>query len=65
MGSSVMLIFLIPIMLIDFIDTQFGTNLASSIADSFGNTIDYFVNSGMADKFANIVTEFWEKLNLI
>jgi len=65
MGSSVMLIFLIPIMLIDFIDRQFGTNLASSITDSFGNAIDYFVNSGMYDKFANIVIEFLENLNLI
>lgn len=65
MGSSVMLIFLIPIMLIDFIDRQFGTNLASSIADSFGNAIDYFVNSEIYDNFANIVTEFLENLNLI
>ncbi|MBQ7957022.1 MAG: hypothetical protein IJ279_03200 [Clostridia bacterium] len=65
MGSSIMLIFIIPIMLIDFIDNLFGTNLTSSIADSFGNAIDYFVNSGIYDKFANIVIEFLENLNLI
>ena len=65
MGSSVLLILLIPTMLVDFIDRLFGTNLASSIADSFSNAIDYFVNSGMYDKFANVVTEFMENLNLI
>ena len=65
MGSGVMLILLIPLMLVDFIDRLVGTNLAPSIADSFGNAIDYFVNSGMADKFANVVTEFMENLNLI
>lgn len=62
MGSSVLLVFVVPLMLIDFIDTQFGTNLTASIADFFSNAIDYFVESGLAEKFGAIVSEFIESL---
>ncbi|MBR0348772.1 MAG: hypothetical protein U0K91_03820 [Acutalibacteraceae bacterium] len=57
MGSSVLLVFIVPFILLDFIDTQFGTNLSSSLSDVFSNAIDYFVESGMAEKFGTFVSE--------
>ncbi|MBP3329186.1 MAG: hypothetical protein J6L91_09785 [Clostridia bacterium] len=62
MGSSVLLVFVVPLIIVDFIDTQFGTNLSASITDFFGNAVDYFVESGMAEKFGAIVSEFIESL---
>lgn len=65
MGSSVLLVLLVPLMIIDFIDSHFGTNLAASLSDIFSNAIDYFVESGMSDKLADVLTEIFEKWNMV
>lgn len=60
MGSSVLLVFIVPFMLLDFIDTQFGTDLASSLSDALISAINNFVESGMAEEFGTFVSKLIE-----
>ena len=62
MGSSVLLVFVLPILIIDFIDTHLGTDLYSLFLNASIDIMENLVDSGIAETFSNVITEIFEKL---
>lgn len=62
MGSSVLLVFIGPIMLVDFIDKTFGTDLTTTIPNVLLDVFKNLSDAGIIDKVSYFILDIVEIL---
>ena len=65
MGSSVLLVLIGPIMLVDFIDKTFGTDLTTTIPNVLLEVFEKLSDAGIIDKVSYFILDIVEILKEI
>lgn len=65
MGSSVLLVLIGPIMLVDFIDKTFGTDLTTTIPNVLFDVFEKLSDAGIIDKVSYFILDIVEILKEI